>query len=329
MAKKIRSLTGLRATGAQHIGNYLASIKPAIEVQNSREGIYFIADLHSLTDLKDRELLRRNTLSLAALWLAAGLDVETQIFFRQSDVPIVAEVAWYLASVTGFGLLEKAHAYKDAVANGRDATVALFYYPVLMAADILLYQPDEVPVGKDQIQHVEMARDMALSFNAAVQKEIFKLPKAKVDENRMIIPGLDGRKMSKSYNNTIAICAERNEIKKLVASIATDSSKIEEPKKLESTIIGELFRVIATPEKFEDLKVRLAKGGVGWGHAKEELVEALESFIAPIRTRYNELISKPDYLYGILESGRDRAKALAAPTLSLLRETFGFSPSKI
>ncbi len=320
-----RSLTGIRATGDIHLGNYLGAIKPALQRQAEYQCLYFIADLHSLTTNKEASLLREKSLDLAAAWIASGLDLKNNILYRQSDVSIVTEFAWYLSSVTGMGLLEKAHAYKDAAANAKELNHAVFAYPVLMAADILMYDVDVVPVGKDQKQHVEMARDMAGSFNAIYGENIIKLPTPVIDEQVMTIPGLDGRKMSKSYNNVIPLFCEEAQLKKLVMSIKTDSTGLEDPKDLSSSLIGELLIHFTDNKNYDDYKAKMQKGGVGWGHVKQELFEAINSNIKDKRNEYFKIRKDEVFLQKALKDGSARAFEIAAPILKRIRESVGLA----
>lgn len=322
-----RSLTGIRPSGNPHLGNYLGMIKPALERQANFHCMYFIADMHSLTTLKDASAMRRFTYDLVATWLALGFDPKNNFMYRQSDIPQVTELAWYLSCCTGMGFLEKSHAYKDALAADRDVNHGVFAYPLLMAADILLYEPDIVPVGKDQKQHVEMSRDMAGSFNAAYGTQVLKLPQPVIDENVMSIPGLDGRKMSKSYGNEIPIFCSRDELKKLVLSIKTDSSALEDPKDLSGTLLSDLFRLFGSPAQYDDLKARLAKGGLGWGHAKTELFDVIDAALSPAREKYNQLRADEGQLEKVLQEGASRARAIAISVLNKVRDTVGFQPA--
>ena len=321
-----RSLTGIQPSGNIHIGNYLGSIKPAIAVQDQCECLYFIADLHALTSRKDPALLKASTLDLVATWIALGFDYKKHLLYRQSDIPEVAEFAWYLSCCTGMGLLEKGHAYKDAIANGKDATHGLFAYPVLMAADILMYDVDFVPVGKDQKQHVEMARDIAGSFNAAYRADVLRLPQPVIREEVMTVPGLDGRKMSKSYGNEIALFLPEKDLRKKFLSLQTDSIPLEEPKALRGTILGDLYALFSTPAEYADLEKRLAQGGLGWGHAKEELFALVNKEIQPARERFQELRSDQAALEEILLEGAARARPIGFSTLNRVREVIGLRP---
>lgn len=323
-AKTKRSLSGIRPSGNVHLGNYLGMLKPALARQAEFQCFYFIVDLHALTTTKDPTLLREKTLDITATWLALGLDTREHLLYRQSDVAMVTEFAWYLSSVTGMGLLEKAHAYKDAAAQAKELNHAVFAYPVLMAADILMYDVDVVPVGKDQKQHVEMARDMAGSFNALTGSEAMKLPTPVIDERVMTIPGLDGRKMSKSYGNEIGLFSDEKTLRKLVMSIKTDSTALEEKKVLKGSLVGDLFELFAPPAAVTDLSERLAKGGLGWGHAKEELFNAINDSVREPRDRYYDLRANAKHLNDVLEDGASRAFAVAKPVLDRVRAALGF-----
>ena len=320
--QKKRALTGLRATGNLHLGNYLGALRPALYLSQTYECIYFIADLHALTSNRDADAIATQTLDQVATWLALGLDVEKHILFRQSDVTQVTELMWYLSCVTNLGLLEKAHAYKDAAAQGQDVNHGVFAYPVLMAADILLYEPDVVPVGKDQKQHVEMARDIAGALNA-LYGDTLKLPQPLIQEEVMLIPGLDGRKMSKSYNNEIPLFCDEKSLRKKLMSLKTDSTPMEEPKVLEGTLVGDLYKLFATHDQVADLTSRLAKGGMGWGHAKEELFAVINDHVKEMRAQYVELRKDEKNLHGVLAQGAERARMRAQPTLNRVRHAFG------
>jgi tryptophanyl-tRNA synthetase len=319
---KKRSLTGLKPTGNLHLGNYLAALKPAFELSKSYDCIYFIADLHSLTQNRDAAALASQTLDQVATWLAIGLDTDKHILFRQSDVPCVTELTWYLSCVTGHGLLEKAHAFKDAQAKSQEVNMGTFCYPVLMAADILLYDTDVVPVGKDQKQHVEMARDMAGSLNSAYG-ELLKLPEPVIQEEVMLIRGLDGRKMSKSYNNEVPLFCDEKMLRKKLMSLKTDSSGMEESKTLAGTALGELFALFGTKGQYDDLAARLAKGGMGWGHAKDELFAVINDHVKEMRDRYSEYRKDETLLRKELAKGAEKAQAVASKTVSRVRHAVG------
>jgi tryptophanyl-tRNA synthetase len=296
---------------------------PALELTKTYDCIYFIADLHSLTTQRDGDALASQTLDQVATWLALGLDTDKHILFRQSDVTEVTEFAWYLSCVTGLGLLEKAHAYKDSLAKGLEINHGTFAYPVLMAADILMYEPDVVPVGKDQKQHLEFTRDMAGSLNA-LYGDLLKLPDALIDERVMIIPGLDGQKMSKSYNNEVPLFCDEKTLRKKIMSMKTDSTPLEEPKTLKGSLVGDLYALFGSQAQFDDLASRLQKGGLGWGHAKEELFQVINDHLKEKRDRYNELRADEPFLRRELAKGAEKAKALAKPTLDRVRHAVGF-----
>jgi len=319
-----RSLTGIRPSGNPHLGNYLGAIKPALALQEKFECFYFLADMHTLTTLKNAKEMRSRNYDMAATWLALGFDAQRHSLYRQSDLPETAELAWYLSCCTGMGFLEKAHAYKDSAAQNKDVNHGVFAYPVLMAADILLYDADLVPVGKDQKQHVEMARDMAGSFNAIFGIETLKLPEPLVAEEVMSIPGLDGRKMSKSYKNEIPIFASQAELKKLVMSIKTDSTALDAPKELSSSLVGELFALFGSSEQKADLSKRLQAGGLGWGHAKVELFELLDAIFSEKRKIYESLRVDEAMLDSVLAHGAEKARAVGSKVLSRVREAIGF-----
>ncbi|MCB0336355.1 MAG: tryptophan--tRNA ligase [Bdellovibrionales bacterium] len=321
--KDKRALSGIRPSGDVHIGNYLGMLQPALGLQAEYQCIYVIVDLHALTTQKDPKALYEQSLDLAATWVALGLDIKDHILFRQSDVPQVTEFTWYLSSIVGMGLLEKAHAYKDAAAQSKDLNHAVFAYPVLMAADILMYDIDIVPVGKDQKQHVEMARDMAGSFNAIYGEGVIKLPQPVIKEEVQVIPGLDGRKMSKSYNNTIPLFAPEKQLRKKVLSITTDSTPLEEPKSLKGTLLGEYMQFFATHDQINDLEARLQAGGLGWGHAKDELFQHINDHIKDARERYQELRGDEQQLLEILTDGAERATEIADPILQRVRDAVG------
>jgi len=323
------SLTGIRASGNLHIGNYLGAIRPALLRQETHDCIYFVADMHALTTNKNAQFVHQTSYDIAAAWLAFGLDVRKHVFFRQSDIPLVAELAWYLSCCTGFGFLEKGHSFKDALANDREVNHGVFAYPVLMAADILIYDADIVPVGRDQKQHVEMARDMAGFFNAAYGAQIIKLPDVVIDEKVMSVPGLDGRKMSKSYNNEIPLFCDEVTLKKKIMSIKTDSTPLEEPKTLSGTLLGELYSLLASDSQIADLAARLARGGMGWGHAKEELFQVINDFLKPHRFKYDEIRKDEKFLKSVFEEGAARAFERARTMLDRVRQAVGFEPFRL
>lgn len=316
-----RLLTGVQPSGKPHLGNYLGVMQKQIAYQdrNDCECIFFIADLHALTTVRDAEMMQQMCIDLVLDYLALGLDPEKVTFFRQSDMPEHAELAWILSTVTPHGLLERAHAYKDAVAKKKkEPTVGLFTYPVLMAADILLYKPDVVPVGQDQKQHLEIARDIATKFNNSYG-ETFPLPEPEIDEETAIVPGTDGQKMSKSYGNTIPIFAEPAELKKAVMSIETDSTPLEEPKDPNECLVYKLYELVATAEQIETMADNLRAGGYGYGHAKTELLEVLQAKFEPMRQKRIELAKNMDYILEVLQIGATKARTVATTTMDEVR----------
>jgi tryptophanyl-tRNA synthetase len=319
----LRALTGIRSSGDLHIGNYLGTIRPALNLQEKYHCFYFIADMHALTTQRDPKLMKQYSYDIAACWMSFGLDLSKHFLYRQSDIPQVAELAWYLSCVTGVGLLDKAHAFKEASSANREVNHGTFAYPVLMAADILLYDADLVPVGKDQKQHVEMARDMAGSFNALFG-ECLKLPQPMIHQEVMTVPGLDGRKMSKSYGNTISIFSEEKQLRKAILSIKTDSTPIEAAKQLQGSLLGELFKLFTSQEQYLTLEKKLMQGGFGWGHAKEELFETVRNYLNPARSRYFELRKDEENLERVLTDNRDRVSQIASNVLKRVRQAQGF-----
>jgi tryptophanyl-tRNA synthetase len=324
------SLTGIKPTGTPHLGNYLGSIQPALELAKDYLSVYFIADWHALTTLKDGKELRPLIHKLTATWLACGLDPQKTVFFQQSRVPEVAELNWYLACFGAKGLLNRAHAYKALVdenkAKGEDLDAGInagvYTYPVLMAADILLFGSDVVPVGQDQKQHVEIARDLAESVNRQLGK-VFNVPEPLINDQVKTIPGLDGRKMSKSYDNVIPFLAPPAEMKKAVMKIVTDSKRPEEPKDPDSCNIFNIFKHFAEPARVEQRRKDYAAGGVGYGEMKEELIAALETRFGAARAKYDELLKEPAGLDKILEDGAARARQLAGDRMDKLRKKLG------
>lgn len=319
-----RVLTGIQPSGIPHIGNFFGAIRQVVELQKMGESFVFVADLHSLTTSPKAEDLRERVKRLAVDFLACGLDPENTVFFKQSDVPEVTELMWYLSNVTGVGLLERAHSYKDKIAKGFSPNTGLFTYPVLMAADILLYQSQLVPVGKDQKQHLEITRDIAIRFNQTYG-EAFTIPDGYIPENMAVIPGLDGQKMSKSYNNTIEIFGEEKPLRKKFMSIKTDSKGMEEPKDPDTCNVFQLYKLFATPEQQEEMRARYLAGNYGYGHAKQALFEAYMDYFAPMRKRREELLSNMDFVDSILKKGADRAREEAAKTLTRVRELVGIA----
>jgi len=320
-----RSLSGIKSTGSPHLGNYLGMIRPAIALQDTHEAFYFVADYHALTTERDPERMRRATHEITATFLACGLEPERAAFFRQSDVPEVTELTWLLSCVITMGELERAHAYKARKAEGTEGTAlhGLFAYPVLMASDIIIYDSHVVPVGKDQVQHVEMARDMAKRFNH-IFGETFVLPEAAVREEVMTIPGIDGRKMSKSYDNGVDIFLSKKKLKKRLMQIVTDSTPLEDPKDPDTCNVVALYKYFATPEQVAEMESAYRAGGYGYGHAKLALFEALDAHLAPMRERYDALMADPDTLEDVLRAGAKKARATAREVLGRAREKVGY-----
>ncbi len=318
----MRILTGIQPSGKLHWGNYFGAMKSMFDLQEKGENFMFIANYHAMTTVRDGAQLREATRDVALDYLACGLDTEKTIIYRQSDVPEVQELAWFLSCLTPMGLLERCHSYKDKLAHGMDATHGLFAYPVLMAADILLMNADLVPVGKDQKQHLEVTRDLAQKFNNAYG-EIFKLPEPYIPETVATIPGLDGQKMSKSYHNTIELFEPNGSIKKKVMSIVTDSKGLEEPKEPEGNSIYELYKLFATPEEVAQMAANFRAGGYGYGHAKKELLAAYHRLFDPFREKREELAKDASALEDILQEGARKARAAAAPTLEKVRHAVG------
>jgi len=316
-------LTGIQPSGALHLGNYFGAMQPAIEAQSQYQAVYFIADYHALTSITKADDLRRYSVDAAAGWLACGLDPERTILFRQSDRPEVHELAWLLSVVTPMGLLERATSYKDKIAQGAETNHGLFAYPVLMAADILLYDSDFVPVGKDQKQHLEIARDIAQKFNDRFGP-VFKLPEPMIREATAIVPGIDGRKMSKSYGNAIPLFGDEKEIKKAVMGIRTDSTPMEQPKQIEGTVLGQLMEAV-NPEGYKDYIAYGAKPGVGYGDLKKKLLGDIASRFAEYQKKYRHYQANPDEVEAVLFDGAIRARALAVPIIEKARKATGLS----
>ena len=327
----VRFLTGITTSGTPHLGNYVGSIRPSVRASRTEgvESFYFLADYHALIKIDEPARIQRSTLEIAASWLAAGLDAERVTFYRQSDIPEISELTWFLTCVTGKGVLNRAHAYKAAVDKNTaasqdadmDVTAGLFMYPVLMGADILMFNAHKVPVGRDQIQHIEMARDMANSFNHRYG-EHFVPPQAEIEESVATLPGLDGRKMSKSYDNTIPLFATREQLKKLIAGIVTDSRAPGEPKDTEGSALFQIYQAFATAEETQALRKAYADG-VAWGDAKQMLLERVDQEIAPMRATYEDLMNNPAKIEAILLAGADKARKQATPFMATLRHAVG------
>ena len=319
----MRSLTGIQPSGTPHIGNYLGAIKPALDVQSEHETFYFIATYHALTTARDPELLRQRTLEVAMTWMACGLDPQQTTLWNQQAVPEVCELSWILSCLTSKGMLDKAHAFKDAVAKGKKSiTAGLYTYPLLMAADILAFDSELVPVGRDQKQHVEMARDMAQSFNHLFG-ETLVLPQAVIQDSVAVIPGVDGQKMSKSYGNVIALFLPPKKLRKRIMSIKTDSLGVDDSKDPTSCTVFKLYRLFATAEEQAVLAEKYRAGGYGYGHAKQDLFLAVDRELAPFRERYIELQTRPDDVQDILVDGAARARVVARATLDRVRQNCG------
>lgn len=320
-----RILTGIQSTGVPHLGNILGAIQPAIELSKKSENqsLFFIADLHSLTQIKDAKTLRENTLSVAATWLAFGFDTEKNIFYRQSDVPEVCELTWYLSCLTPYPMLANAHSFKDKSGRLADVNAGLFTYPVLMAGDIILYGANFVPVGKDQLQHLEMTRDIASAFNNKFG-DTFVVPEPLIDERVMIIPGIDGQKMSKSYNNYINIFLPEKELRKVIMSIITDSTPIEQPKSPDTCNVFALYKHVATNEQLSAMRENYAKGGYGYGHAKQVLYEVILEKYKKERELFNNYMNNQKELENKLKLGADKAREIAQSVLSGVREKLGY-----
>ncbi|MEO7723984.1 MAG: tryptophan--tRNA ligase [Chthoniobacterales bacterium] len=318
----MRILSGIQPSGVLHIGNYFGMMRPAIGLQEEGEALYFIANYHALTSLRDPLALRENTRRVALDFLACGLDREKAMLFLQSDVPQVTELAWILSTVAPMGLLERAHSYKDKVARGLPASVGLFSYPVLMAADILIYDSEVVPVGRDQKQHVEITRDLAIKMNE-IYGDILRVPEPRIHEQTHTVPGLDGQKMSKSYGNTLDIFAEEKELRKRVMSIVTDSSPIEARKDPAGSSILSLYSLVATEGEVAATRAAFEQGGTGYGDFKKQLFGKLWEFFAPMRQRREEILAQPDYIDQVLQRGAQRANAIADKVMARVRSAVG------
>jgi tryptophanyl-tRNA synthetase len=318
----MRILSGIQPSGVLHIGNYFGMMRPAIALQSEGEAFYFIADYHALTSLRDPAALRENSRRVALDFLACGLEAERAVFFRQSDVPQVTELSWILSTVAPMGLLERAHSYKDKLARGMSPTVGLFSYPVLMAADILIYDSDLVPVGKDQKQHIEITRDLAGKINETYG-EVFKLPEPRIQPETQVVPGLDGQKMSKSYGNNIDIFGDEKETRKRVMSIVTDSTPVEAPKDPARSTIFQLYSLFASKEELADMRVRFEKGGTGYGEFKKELFEKLWDYFAAMRKRREEILRDKSYIDNVLARGAERANEVAGQVMERVRGAVG------
>ncbi|WP_176012261.1 tryptophan--tRNA ligase [Victivallis sp. Marseille-Q1083] len=318
----MRVLSGVQPSGTPHIGNYFGMMKPALELQQQGEAFLFIADYHALTTSPEPSALRERTIELAVDFLACGLNPDKTVFFRQSDVPQVTELTWILNNITTVGLLERAHSYKDKVAKGFIPNNGLFSYPVLMASDILIYQSNIVPVGRDQKQHLEITRDLAVRFNNTYG-DIFTIPEGFIQESVAVVPGTDGQKMSKSYNNIIPIFDKEKAIRKTIMNVVTDCKGLEDPKDPDSCNVVALYKLMATPEQLEEMRAKYRAGNYGYGHAKQALFEVLWDYFAPMRKRREELLNNLDFVHAVLRKGAARAREEADKTMELVRRAVG------
>jgi tryptophanyl-tRNA synthetase len=318
----MRILSGIQPSGVLHIGNYFGMMRPAIALQAEGEAFYFIAEYHALTSVRDPKALRENSRGVALDFLACGLDPERCALFRQSDVPQVTELAWILSTVAPMGLLERSHSYKDKLARGLAPTVGLFNYPVLMAADILIYDSDAVPVGKDQKQHIEITRDLAVKINETYGR-VFKLPEPRINPQTEVVPGIDGQKMSKSYGNNIDIFGDEKETRKRVMSIVTDSTPVEAPKDPAKSTILHLYSLVASKDETANMRDRFKKGGTGYGDFKKELFEKLWEYFAPMRKRREEILADKSYIDNVLTRGAERANKIADQVMKRVRAAVG------
>jgi tryptophanyl-tRNA synthetase len=325
MLRAMRILTGLQPSGKLHIGNYFGGMQPAVSLQDEGEAFYFIADYHAMTSARNAAALKVNVRELAVDFLACGLDPARAVFFRQSAVPEVNELAWILSTVCPMSLLEKCHSYKDKIANGISPNHALFAYPALMAADIMLYDSNKVPVGKDQKQHLEVTRDLAVKLNEAYGENTVVMPEPIIREETAIVVGLDGRKMSKSYDNTLPIFGEEKPLKKLVMRITTDSTPVEEPKPTEGSTILALYKLFASEADYAAMIADHQKGGIGYGDFKKRLAEAYWDFFAPMRARRAEILADPGYVDKVLADGAVRAREEASKVLARVRKAVGLA----
>ncbi len=323
----MRILSGIQPTGILHIGNYFGMMRPAIALQDEGEALYFIADYHALTSLRDPLALRENSRRVALDFIACGLNPDKAALFRQSDVRQVTELAWILSTVTPVSRLELAHSYKDKIARGAPAAAGLFTYPVLMAADILIYDSDIVPVGKDQKQHLEIARDIATrineTFGSKREGRVLKLPEARIQAQTEVVPGIDGQKMSKSYGNTIDIFGDEKEMRKRVMSIVTDSTAVEAPKDPDTSTIVQLYTLVASKEEAEEMREQFRKGCHGYGDFKKQLFEKLWDYFAPMRKRRDEILRHKDYIESVLAQGAGRANSIADGVMKRVRQAVG------
>tara|TARA_B100000029_G_scaffold516236_1_gene627855 strand:- start:9485 stop:10492 length:1008 start_codon:yes stop_codon:yes gene_type:complete len=331
---KKRILTGITTTGVPHIGNYLGAIKPALDIandNNDNDSFFFLADLHSIIKQTNPEAIQKSVKEVALAWLSCGLDPDTSYFYRQSDISEIAELSWILGCVTAKGLINRSHAYKASVDENKNnnqdqdkaISMGLFSYPVLMAADILIFNSTHVPVGQDQAQHLEMTRDIAARFNH-IYSDIFNLPEAIISKDTDIIPGVDGRKMSKSYNNTIPFLCKENKLKKAISKIVTNSLEPGEPKEYSSCNLYKIYSVFSSESDIEEMK-KMYSDGIGWGDAKEKVFQKINLELAPIRDQYFDLLEKPDYINDVLNAGAKSVKPMAKELLDKVKEATGIS----
>ncbi|MBT3169565.1 MAG: tryptophan--tRNA ligase [Candidatus Cloacimonetes bacterium] len=330
MKKKI-ALTGIKPTGIPHLGNYLGAIKPAIELTKNYDALYFIADYHAVNSIRDAKILREMIYEVAATWLACGLDPEKTVLYQQSAIPETFELSTFLMAFTPKGLMNRAHAYKAMVQkntlNKKDVddgvNIGLFTYPILMAADILQFDSDVVPVGGDQAQHLEMAIDIAQSINHNYGTELLKIPQPLIRKNTGIVTGLDGRKMSKSYDNTIPLFLPPKKLRKLIMKIVTNSQTIDEPKNPDECNVFALYKLFADENQISEMRQKYEAGGMGWGHAKQELFELINAHLSPYRDKYNELMQNKNYIDKILEDGSVRAREIVVQKMKFIRQNIG------
>jgi tryptophanyl-tRNA synthetase len=318
----MRILSGIQPSGTLHLGNYFGMMKPAIELQDRGEALYFIADLHALTTVHDAAALAANIRDVAIDFLACGLDPQKACFFRQSHVPAVTELAWILSTLTPMGFLERAHSYKDKMAKGIAPSHGLFAYPVLMAADILIYDSQLVPVGKDQKQHIEITRDLAIKFNEAYG-ETLRIPEPSIQESTAVVPGIDGEKMSKSYHNTIGMFEEEKVMRKKIMGLKTDSTPVEEPKPTENSTILGLYKLVASPTDYVQMETDFRAGGFGYGDFKKRLFAGVWEYFAPMRARRADILADPATVANVLHEGAEKANTIASGVMTRVRAAVG------
>lgn len=318
----MRILSGIQPSGTLHLGNYFGMMQPAIELQEKGEALYFIADLHALTTVHNAAALSANIRDVAIDFLACGLDPKKALLFRQSHVPAVTELSWVLSTLTPMGLLERAHSYKDKLAKGIAPSHGLFAYPVLMAADILIYDSEVVPVGKDQKQHIEITRDLVIKFNETYG-ETLKLPEPSIQERTAVVPGLDGEKMSKSYGNTIGMFEEEKPLRKKIMGLITDSTPVEEPKSTENSTILGLYKLVASPADYDQMVADFRAGGFGYGDFKKRLFGAVWEYFTPMRQRRAEILADPGFVDAVLKDSAEKANAIANGVMARVRKAVG------